>query len=415
VEEKRSELKAGIVISISVVLLTAMIISVSGYKFEAKRILAVEFKDIQGVKENDPVFYAGIKIGKVKKVETVTRDIVGKDGKPAKQVLARLYLEVLSEGYEIREGTTAKPVRTMTGFTMVAIRPGTGRILPPEGVTEIIGEETTTLEDLYASLQDRMLQIRDILNALKSILGKEQQQQLKDLIANARETSVRAKDLLGKLNRLADEKSAEISTTLNELRDTIRENREALKKSVQNIQQFTGKLAKLADERYDDMQQVIKNVREASERLNEILKTSGPKLASVLDGTQKFVRSGTDFINDSKRLLDENRENLEAILINVRDTTANLQAMSEDLRQHPWLLLNRPTDEELMAREAAETSKALSDACDKLNGCIEKLAAIKDEAQLEKEAGDIISEIRNILNLIKRNQEEVKRLLPAKK
>jgi len=392
VEEKRSELKAGIVIIVSVAVLTAMLMSVGGYRdaLKPKRMLTVELKDIQGVTVNDPVFYAGVKIGTVKKIETVTRDVLGpdgkpkagEDGKPLKQIYVRLWLEVLAEGFDIREGTTARPLRTMTGITMVEITPGSGPIVPAGEVTKIEGAETATLEQLYTSVKARLDQIKDILDALKSVLGKEQQQHLRELIANLKDSSLSVKTLVKKLA------------------DIVNENRPRISNSMRNIEKASGNIARFTDEQYDNASQLVTNLKEASTEVRGTIK----RINAVVD-------SGSKFMADINNIIEENRETVNSAFISARNTAANLEAMSTDLRAHPWLLLNRPTDEEIVVRDAAEVTRQLRQACEKLDKNLEKLLRFAEKEGRAGDVAEIISNLKQTTQAIRANQEKFDKVL----
>ena len=71
-----NDIKIGLLVTISIVLLTALIAVTTdvGKYFRQKKTVNVLFKNVVGLQANSPVNYSGVEVGRVKSVSVVTLD-----------------------------------------------------------------------------------------------------------------------------------------------------------------------------------------------------------------------------------------------------------------------------------------------------------------------------------------------------
>jgi len=110
------------------------------------------------------------------------------------------------------------------------------------------------------------------------------------------------------------------------------------------------------------LQQLISNFNRTSEKLNAMLDRYRTDLDKAAASLPKTIEAGRAFFVDGKELTDnlnatvvDNRENLYRILFELRKTSENLQAFSDDIRRNPWKVLSEKP--EVKALPKAERAK----------------------------------------------------------
>jgi ABC-type transporter Mla subunit MlaD len=100
------------------------------------------------------------------------------------------------------------------------------------------------------------------------------------------------------------------------------------------------------------------------------------KLEGVLDGFTETGREAADLIASS-------RPRVVAILDRLKTTGTNLKAASEDLRAHPWKLLNEPSEDEIAYENLRNTMQNYVRAMQHMNATARTLQAILQRGDKE--------------------------------
>ncbi|NOZ19513.1 MAG: MCE family protein [Planctomycetes bacterium] len=369
-EETRSELWAGIVIILAVVIVVTMIMKVGKFvDIEPRQEIAVYLSRVQGIKPNDPVRYAGMEVGKVTSVEY--------DQEKQK---VRLGMSILKDKV-IREDSTATVAVTMMGIASVEIFPGDGdAVEKTQGPIEVKGVETATLQDVADKAGA-------LLDNLSQMLGEEQRKQFQEILLHIRDASQNAKNAFGKINNIVEENRAGVRSTV-----------EHIDKAVKGIHQ-------IVTENKDNIAATIKNIKRASGRLDSLFN----QLDEGIKDIRAAVAEAKKFVGTANLVLDENRKPINDALRNAKDITANLLILSADIRRHPWKLLNRPTEMEVLAGDIASAPDRLKALIRDLDGQTDKLMEMIKLRSGDAKIQQMVDDLKDTIELMQKNQEELKR------
>lgn len=117
-----------------------------------------------------------------------------------------------------------------------------------------------------------------------------------------------------------------------------------------DIRSLTQALAGLSGDKSGgaSLQQLIRNFNHTSESLNAMIDRYRANLDKAAATLPKTIEAGRAFFVEGKELTGnlnatvvDNRENLYRILFELRKTSENLQAFSDDIRRNPWKVLSK--------------------------------------------------------------------------
>ena len=299
-EDSRAELKAGIVILVSLAMAVTLIAAVGKFKLSKMTTITVRFKNIKGLRMNDPVRYAGIEIGKVKGIVLLP----AQNKETGTDVEVRLRVEV---GYPMRNDSAASIVTTITGANSVEIEPGKGEEI--KGKSVIQAEEVPSFTELSKQVSAMLVSGKEVMKNIQAATGPEQVKKFQEIIDHVHKGT-------GSFSGILDE------------------NREYLRKSVKDISEAAANLKEMIGKNRPAIDQTIAKFPGMAERLSDIL----AKAQSAVE--------------DGKKVLEENRGTLHETLVIARDMATNMFLMSEDLLNHPWKLLN-PTVKDARSADLA--------------------------------------------------------------
>lgn len=150
----------------------------------------------------------------------------------------------------------------------------------------------------------------------------------------------------------------------------------------------------ILDENRGPVHQTILNMRDTSEILEEQIaarlaeqldtRNAAGLLAKVHAAIAKLGAS-LDDVNDITRNIREvvalNRNNVDTIIRNLKETSDHLRSGSEEIRLNPWLLLYTPTQDEVSQQNLFATARAFSEAATRLDDSIARLQALSQAAR----------------------------------
>jgi ABC-type transporter Mla subunit MlaD len=256
----------------------------------------------------------------------------------------------LPKGQIVPKGTTAQIGKSITGMRELALLPGPSQ--------ENVLDEATKLEPLLAreapGLEDITRNVNDLIEKIKGFLDG----------GNAAMADVRA--LLKTINEKVEAIdavtiNAEITASLTSLKNTIQtvEARidpiaDDVQEAASNINRLTAGGVELVDEVRGDVGEILATLKDVSTRLDAIMKKAEPKIDTLLDDLNRTGKNlanlSTEFGGigpDARRILGELGEDADAFMKTVSDMAHNLLDASEDLRAHPWKLLNEPEKDQI--------------------------------------------------------------------
>jgi virulence factor Mce-like protein len=282
------------------------------------RIVETEFNDLMGLDIESPVRMAGVKVGTVKNIFLRNnRAVVRIALKPGVQLPASTRASIISRGLvgEKNLALTAQP-----GDTSPLPK---GQIIP----SDLSGDINTFVAKASEITDD----IRSLTKALSGDLGnKNSPASLHHLIENFNHTSE-------ELSAIIEENRKDVHATATSMRHTMQVLEKELPELVRQLRHTTSEVSAIVDRH----------------------RTNIDRFASELPET---VHAGKEFFKQGKELTDnlnasviDNRENLYRILFELRKTSENLEAFSDDIRRNPWKVLSK--EPEIKAPPAAKRAK----------------------------------------------------------
>jgi phospholipid/cholesterol/gamma-HCH transport system substrate-binding protein len=249
-EYRRTEIRAGIFILVSFIILVVMVFTVSDLEslFKRTKDVKVLFSYSDGIEKNAPVRFSGIKIGKVKIVR-----VAPEHGDKIELTLI-VYRDTV-----IKEDTKAA-IKTLglVGGKYVELSSGTpgAKLLAPGEI--IKGEESLKVEDLTRMGADVALKLKNIANNLNNVLGDATvARALKATIQNLQEVTANIKTMTSSKD--------EVAQGLKSLPELVKK----LDESANNLKAITEKADKLVGDNKKSIDATLENMKEMTRNLKE--------------------------------------------------------------------------------------------------------------------------------------------------
>ena len=263
----------------------------------SKKIYAV-FTDLGSLEKSNEVKINGLPVGTVYDKEEKDKD-----------VSAIVVTIQLTRDINIPKNSVAYISSSLVGSSFIVIERGNSKEMLQDEDTITTRLETGILGDVKAQLDPTISSVRNILDSLKKTLGginqlldNENQNNLKQTIANLNTAS-------SSLSTLLNSETGALARTLNNAEDfttTLKENNQTITATLQNTKKITEQLASIP----------LKNTVDSLDQLISSLKTSLQTLNSG-GGTLGAL------MNDRK-LYDQ-----------LQQTVLSAEILMDDLRAHP--------------------------------------------------------------------------------
>ncbi|MBI5848938.1 MAG: MCE family protein [Nitrospirae bacterium] len=283
----REEIKAGLIIGVSMVLLTALIILIGGAQFLDKfDPYYIKVKNAAGLEPGAQVKLGGVRVGRVVSV------------KEPQQAGESVVVEIgIKRGKPIYKGTKASV--TQVGFVgdiylllsvneTVNERIKVGDVIPSEEVVDF-GVIMSKVEGLSKSLDS-------LIQDVNKVFSPQNIKQVESLLGNTNKAIVSATSNIDKMTADIRMTADKLSRVLDELEGLVSNNKG----------EFT---------------QVLKKAREALDKAEVMLKG--------IEKTAKTV----------DRAVDLQSQNLDALLNTMTRTTDELQELIHDVKSKPWSVI----------------------------------------------------------------------------
>ncbi|MBV8253075.1 MAG: MCE family protein [Chitinophaga sp.] len=322
----------GIFILIGVVIFIAAILTLGGQKktfVSAVRVKAV-FKDVNGLSEGNNVWYSGVKVGTVKKIEFLKHD----------EILVQFNVEKSAAKYIHKDVEVRVSSDGFVGNKIVALSGGSDKMPGIEDGDQLQVANTVSTDDIMNTLQVNNKSLVEITGNLKVITKR---------IADGQGT-------VGKL--LSDE------TLYNDLQGTLA----SLQKSAGNTQRLTEGLASyaaklqtpgsLSNNLVSDTM-VFSQLRSTMKQLNDV-SVNANKMVEDLKATTSGLGHQLGSNNSPAGVLLNDKQSAEALkstLLNLQSSTSKLDENMEALK-HNFLLRGYFRRQDKAAKkEAAQKAK----------------------------------------------------------
>ena len=288
-EYRAHEVKAGLFIVISIIVLFAFLFAITGVDLWSEKVTYLaRFKYIGGIEVGSMVRLGGMDVGKVAGLN------FPEDGDSRIELL----LEV-KQGTPIR--TDSKAVLTTIGimgaaYVEISIGMPTSAIIPPD---ELVPSEDVTG---FAQMAGPISEISE-------------------------KTSM----LLGSINDLFNAENREnLSSTLANFNKLMEQNADNMNDAMANFSQISAQL--------NETLSVVNNM---IVRNDTILSENMIVLKEVLVGTKGLLQNLDKTMQDMDSAFLSNREDYQNIIRNLNTLTQNIEEFSQTIKEQPWSLIRK--------------------------------------------------------------------------
>lgn len=313
----RNEILAGVFVLACIFLLLGLIFKAGDFKesLKPKKEIIVEFSHARGIKTNSPIYYAGVKSGKVTAMKVDEKDNV--------------YITMqMDEGVNIRKDSVVKIGASIMGEAYIDISPGKGEIVQSGEMVQ--GNDAGIAQ-----------QIEDVVNTIQDLVKSEK--------------------ITSSLDSL-DKALANIAA----ISETIAADKEELDSIISNINGITQTLNKNLGGITDKMNTVLSNVADM---------TDTEQVQKIDQITANLV----DITNNAENILAENKKSIKDITTNIESITDNLYILSADLKRHPWKMVWKSKEEDVEKYALQDAIIRLKEAEENLKTLNEKNEKVSDE------------------------------------
>ncbi len=367
---KNAELKAGLVVLVAAGVLLAFLWYAGGAEslFAKKRTIHVRFEQGYAAPvEGDAVYMNGFEVGKVIQVVQKTEIRTGaqltpedrarakdREGKPEDVVSVReiyvLAVVRMPAGQVIPDGTTAEISLDVTGARTLALKPGVS--------LHDLSDEDTRINPIRATSAGGIADVARAVQALVEKVGRlvSHGDVVLDDVQAAIASAKKQIDLIdiAPLQRNLAEGAEEFRKTLAGIRERTEGILTKVSDAAGNVKGLTADAQETVKSVQEDLKKLLASLRSAADNLNAIVTRSGGKVDAILDDVDRAAKSVASAAKDletltprAKGVITQAGAELDRALKLFTETGHNLADASEDLRAHPWLLLNKPPESEI--------------------------------------------------------------------
>ena len=300
-----AEVRVGLFVLAALAILIAGLLWIAGCSvFEVRRTTyRVGLHDSGGLQPGDRVRMAGVAVGKIRSVEF--------DLQNERPVLLRVALD---SSVALHEDAAARivPVGVM-GTNALALDPGSSNApaLEPGGL--ILGGSATGINDAlieFGAISHKVSRLLDQSSELMETLSSD------------------AVPILARVDRLlSDDNLDRVTRLLDQLHQTVEEVGPSVSSTASRLETLSTSL----DESVLEIPGIIGEARQLIGDLRAALGPDGERLTRLLDTAQR----GADSAEGLLSTVDERREAIEATLLQLEAATANLAAVSREIRAQP--------------------------------------------------------------------------------
>jgi phospholipid/cholesterol/gamma-HCH transport system substrate-binding protein len=296
----RSEIKVGLLIVLSFVLFLIGIFIVSdiGSIWNKKKTLVLVFPYADGITRGSPVWYAGFEVGEVTEIRI------------SQEIKDRIALTVrISPQARVRKDSRID-IRSlgMMGAKYVEISPGSPESpeLGPNDVLE--GQGAASLSEILETGQRVASRVLDLVQEANALVHEiRTEYPLKQVIDNANGLLVDARSRVKEIEPVVRK--------VNNFADSLTE-------TGKNVKQASGEGGK-------ELVALLQELRDTNKGLQK-------RLENVEAELTKTLGAASGVAGEAKSILTSNKDDIASLVKHLNETSRHIEALSEDLRAHPW-------------------------------------------------------------------------------
>ena len=299
-----NHLKVGIVVSASVAFFIVFTLWLSGRQgTEPTTSYTMYFdKDISGLSLGGPVYYLGVEVGNVTRMDIITGDPMS----------VRIDIRVL-ESTPIDTGTSASlAFQGITGVAVINLVGDPGMNLPlktsPDMDYPVIEVRDSGLAALLSSAPQILDKVNKLLDDAGELIGGNKAQLLTETLENIES----------------------LTGALKEKEDAFASLPENLTATLQDVQATLLELKGMAGDVRPGLNQTMQNIEAMSERLSSLIARLDDWAGSNSTDMDEFLNNGLGQVPD--------------LVSDARDALREMEKLLKEIREDPSVLLYKPAD-----------------------------------------------------------------------
>ena len=375
-KSERNDLKAGIFILVSLMLIVAVIIAIKGIGriIEPSQDATVVFSlsdDIGGLRAGGDVRIGGFKVGVVRRIE-----LVEPPGE-APRIVVRC---AVPARFQIRKDARVRVQDTLTGASWLNFdslgTPG-GPLLAS---TDTLTGRPSAMSTLLASASDVAPEIRDTVRDVRTVTVPKVNNAVDHYTLVAQHGTALIKHVRSKIDPIVERYYALADTAKDaagHLRDIFGETKGDFKTSMANVSAATGTVKEKLPPIMDKIDGTLTKVQTAVDSANV-----------ALEDVKVTATNVKEVSASARSVIVGNRSKIDGMIASLKTTGDNLKYASAEIRRSPWRLLYKPAPGEVAnlnlydsARQFAEGANDLNDAASALRYALQDPDVTHDQVQ----------------------------------
>lgn len=317
---RRDEIKAGIVIAVSLIVLAGLVIGVSGVSlWERYDHYTVRLRSATGLEPGTPVRLGGLKVGRVLSLRIPPED--------------RARVEVtlgIRQGTAIPQGSWAT-IATLgllgDAFLQLSTEAHSAQRIPPG--SQIPGRDAAQIAELLQRLQ----KVAETTDTLLTDAGGMLKQDVADLARRLNEVPKAAQVTLAHIDAFVAPANRErVEKILANLEQVVQESNRSIRTVLENLATASRRM----DATLESVQELVGENREDLRKAARLLNADLAGAASLLASMERTLQGVDQTLGHVDRTLLNNSDALEETLANLRRSSQNLRELSQSLKERPW-------------------------------------------------------------------------------
>ena len=321
----RERTLVGLFVLVAGALLVGTMLAISGGLGASTVSHRTYFKFAGGVQAGAPVRFGGLTVGKVTRVRV----------DPGNSTRIEIDLAV-DRGAPLKTDSVAK-ISTLGPLTDNYIEIATGSLhaaLAAPG-SELSSVEAFGLPQLGDAAQAMMPDVHSALQKLNQSLDGLQVTiaRANNLIDDRNRAAIAHS--LDNVDRLVADARPKVSESLNNLNGMLGDARPKVATSLTNVQELTAKLSPLLD----DLKTTTARANDTLAHVDSTLVENRTDIRASVVGLRDTLARSTALLDQLNQTLDNNSANIDELLDNIRMSTENLRSLTETLQRAPASLI----------------------------------------------------------------------------
>jgi phospholipid/cholesterol/gamma-HCH transport system substrate-binding protein len=283
------------------------------------------FKFAGGVRPGAPVRYGGLAVGRVTQVRV--------DPGNSTRIEIRITVE---KAAPLKVDSVAK-ITTLGPLTdnYIEISTGSEHAAPAPPGSTLQSTEAFGLPQLSDAFQAMMPEVQTALRKLNQNLDGLQVTlaRANDLLNDGNRTNI-ANTLSGIAQTVAEARP-KVTGSLDNLNGLLADARPKVSASLANVQQLTAKFGPLLD----DLKTTTARANDTLSHVDATLMENRPDIRASVTGLKETVAKSAALLDQLNQTLDQNSDNIDGLLENIRMTAENLRVLTETVARSPASLI----------------------------------------------------------------------------